>query len=246
MSDQPQQPTTPEPSPPPPPPNPYGAAPQGNPYAPAPPSPYGATPPPSPSGAAAPPNPYGGYAPAPAYAGAPPVLPGNKAYVEQHFGPVADFGSRALALLIDAALSLVALVPIIIGAVLLATSAGDVTGYDALGYPEYDGADAGQAAAGGVVLGLGVLLAIGIQLWNRVFRMGRRGQSVGKSVIGLKLVDTRSGQPIGAGKAFLREVVHGLVNQVVYLSYLWMLWDADQQTVGDKAVGSTVIRVAKG
>ena len=35
-------------------------------------------------------------------------------------------------------------------------------------------------------------------------------------------------------------------NQVFYLSFLWMLWDADRQTLGDKAVHSTVVHVPRG
>ena len=71
--------------------------------------------------------------------------------------------------------------------------------------------------------------------------MGRTGQSVGKKVIGLYLLDDKTGQPIGAGMCFLRELVAGIVNQVLYLSYLWMLWDTDKQTVADKAVHSPVV-----
>ena len=59
-------------------------------------------------------EPYAGGAPSP-YLAAPQVnpyggqgqaFPGSKAYVEQQFGPVAGFGARALALIIDTLLSL--------------------------------------------------------------------------------------------------------------------------------------------
>ncbi len=75
--------------------------------------------------------------------------------------------------------------------------------------------------------------------------MGRTGQSVGKRAMGLMLIDATTGQPIGAGKSFLRELVHSLANSIFYLSYLWMLWDADKQTLADKAVSSTVVTVPK-
>ena len=45
---------------------------------------------------------------------------------------------------------------------------------------------------------------------------------------------------------FLREIVQGLVNQIFYLGWLWMLWDTDKQTLGDKAVHSSVVVVPKG
>ena len=41
------------------------------------------------------------------------------------------------------------------------------------------------------------------------------------------------------------EVIHGLANQVVYLSYLWMLWDSNRQTLGDMVAKSTVIKVPR-
>ena len=44
----------------------------------------------------------------------------------------------------------------------------------------------------------------------------------------------------------LRELVSSIVNQVIYLSYLWMLWDDNKQTIADKAVHSTVVVVPKG
>ncbi|MGL5859888.1 MAG: RDD family protein [Phycicoccus sp.] len=172
-------------------------------------------------------------------------MPGNLAYVEQHFGPVADFGKRALAYLIDLALTLIGLIPFVIGLVVLVTAIGPVTGYDIYGNAQYDDTNGGQAAAGALIMALGGLISLSIAIWNRWVRAGRTGQSVGKRVIGLMLVDTRTGQPVGVGKAFLRDLVHSLVNQVIYLSFLWMLWDAGRQTVGDKAVSSTVIVVPK-
>ena len=89
------------------------------------------------------------------------------------------------------------------------------------------------------------MLGFAIQVWNRIFKMGRTGQSVGKKVVGLKLIGTTTGQPIGAMQAFLRELLSSLINQLIYLSYLWMLWDDNKQTLADKVVNSTVIQVPK-
>ena len=195
-------------------------------------------------------EPYAGGAPSP-YLAAPQVnpyggqgqaFPGSKAYVEQQFGPVAGFGARALALIIDTLLSLIGMVPIIIGAVLLVIAAPDL---DEMGYSIEGTGDGGQAAIGGILIAVGVLLTIAIQVWNRIFKMGRTGQSVGKKVMGLKLIHEQTGEPIGALQAFLRELLAGLINQIVYLSYLWMLWDDNKQTLADKVVHSTVITVPK-
>ncbi|MEO6018884.1 MAG: RDD family protein [Knoellia sp.] len=212
-------------------------------------SPNQPPPPPPPPVPQQQPNPYAGGAPSPyqpapqvnAY-GSPQVFPGSKAYVEQYFGPVASFGSRAGALIIDGLLTLVGVVPMIIGIVLFVVGAPET---DEFGYTIDGSENGGQLAMGGVLLGLGVLLMIGIQIWNRIFKMGRTGQSVGKKVMGLKLINEQTGQPIGALQSFLRELLGGIINQIVYLSYLWMLWDDNKQTLADKVVHSTVIEVPK-
>jgi len=196
----------------------------------------------------APANPYGGYTQAPVYSGGGgPAFPGSLAYVEQSFGRVAGFGQRALAYLIDTALSLIGLIPAIIGIIVLTVAASDSLTTDEFGNVTSTGEfDPGLAVVGGLLITLGVVVGLAITIWNRVFKMGRTGQSVGKKVIGLYLLDDKTGQPIGAGMCFLREVVQTLVNQVFYLGWLWMLWDADRQTLGDKAVHSSVVVVPKG
>ena len=219
----------------------YGAPPQAPGYG-APPQQYGA---PQPQQPAYPPpaaNPYGGYSAAPVYAGGRPTYPGSIGYVEQYFGRVATFGQRALALIIDTLLAMIGLIPMVIGFVVLIAAAPTTTGaVDEFGRPVMAGGDGDQAAVGITLIVVGGLISLGITLWNRVFRMGRTGQSVGKSAMSLKLIDDKTGQPIGAGMCFLREIVAGLANQIFYLSWLWMLWDTDKQTLADKAVHSTVV-----
>lgn len=210
--------------------------------------------PPAPQASQAPPNPYAGGSPSPAaspyepapsvnpYGSAAQAYPGSKAYVEQHFGPVAGFGSRFLALLIDSLITLVGFVPMVIGLVMLVTAGPDTDLYG----DSVDGtADGGQATIGVLVFLLGLVIMWGIHIWNRIFRMGRTGQSVGKRAMGLKLVHAQTGQPIGAAMAFGREVLSQVINQVVFLSSLWMLWDDNKQTLHDKIVSSTVIEVPK-
>jgi uncharacterized RDD family membrane protein YckC len=178
-------------------------------------------------------------------AGAEPV-PGTLPYVERYFGPVATFGVRAYAYVIDVLLTLIGLVPFFLGLVVLIASLPTETGgLNADGTTELVGGSAGGIVTGSLLMLLGGLLSFGIWLWNRVFRMGRTGQSVGKRVVGLRLINPVTGEPIGAGRAFLREVVYGVVNQVFYLAFLWMLWDPNRQTLGDLAVKSSVITVPK-
>lgn len=192
-------------------------------------------------------NPYGGYAQAPAYAGGGgPAYPGSLAYVEQNYGKVADFGQRALAYLIDLALTLIGLVPMVIGIIMVAAGASSGLTTDQYGTITSTGdVNTGLTAVGVLLIVFGALVSLGITIWNRIFKMGRTGQSVGKKVVGLYLLDDRTGRPVGAGMCFLRELVQSLVNQVFYIGWLWMLWDADKQTLGDKAVHSSVVVVAK-
>lgn len=222
------------------PPTPEQPAPPPGPTAP-PPAPYQ---PAAPNQPAPQQNPYGGWTTAPAYASGP-AVPESVPYVEAHFGPVASFGDRVLALLVDVGLSFLPFLLMLAGIPFIVAGVPDRNGVDEYGMTTYGDANGALIAVGIAVMVLFWLVGVGFQLWNRVFRMGRRGQSIGKSVVGLKLVDARTGAPIGAGNCFLRELVSGVVNGVVYLSYLWMLWDDNRQTVADKAVHSTVIKVPK-
>ena len=70
---------------------------------------------------------------------------------------------------------------------------------------------------------------------------GRTGQSVGKRALGVKVLDARTGAPIGTGRAigrYLGKIVSAIP---CGLGYLWMLWDPNKQTWHDKMVGSYVV-----
>ncbi|MGL4177890.1 MAG: RDD family protein [Dermatophilaceae bacterium] len=158
-----------------------------------------------------------------------------------HLGPGATFGHRVPALIVDLLVNLVGFVPIVAGSVvstvLPPASSGSVTqGTDRVN-PVL--AAANGAAMLTVLVGLIALFAV--PFWNRIIRQGRTGQSVGKQIVGLKLVDQRNGHTIGMGRALSRDLVHIVVNQVLWLSFLWASWDPDRQTVGDKAARSTAV-----
>lgn len=191
-------------------------------------------------------NPYGEYTSAPPPGLAPgQVMPGSLPYVEAHFGRVAHFGPRALAYLIDFALTLIGVVPVVAGAVMLIVSTIPATAHDSYDSTPVSQVNTGLLGAGILLMVVGGLLALAITIWNRIFRMGRTGQSIGKKVVGLKLINATTGAPVGAGMTFVRELLHGIINQVVYLSFLWMLWDPNRQTLADLVVKSAVIEVPK-
>jgi uncharacterized RDD family membrane protein YckC len=116
-----------------------------------------------------------------------------------------------------------------------------------------------MSALAGVVIGLGVaaafsdavrpagialllaspLVVLGFSLWNTVFRQGRTGQTIGKSLMGTKLVSTDTGAPIGAGSAFVRGLVVWALNLVTVglfslVDLLFPAFDKNGQRVVDK------------
>ena len=160
------------------------------------------------------------------------------------WGPLASWGTRVGAMLIDSLLQLIGMVPYVVGFVLIIAGSPDTSSYEVSGGSSPDETNTGMVIAGVALVGVGVLLMIGIQVWNRVFRMGRTGQSIGKKVMGIRLVDEYSGQPIGAGMAFVRELAHAL-DGAVYIGYLWPLWDDKRQTFADKILNTVVVEAPR-
>ncbi len=142
------------------------------------------------------------------------------------FGPYAGWGTRLAAYLIDALVAVGAgLIFIIIGAILLGT-------------------DASVLGVLIMVVGYGVILAV--QIWNFVMKQGTTGQSIGKGVMGIKVVGESTGQPLGTGGGFVRWLMHTFIDGAIcYLGFLWPLWDDKKQTWGDKVASSVVVTAPK-
>ena len=176
--------------------------------------------------------------------GAPGTMPpGYQAYGMTSGPPPVGFGSRLGGFLLDGLLyGLLAL--LFVGpAFALGVAAFDdcvsVTrgGTTELVCPpgEPDGALLGGAIALGII---GYLIVAFIY----VRALGRTGQTWGRKIVGIKVVGTTTGQPIGFGRALGRSLFAGFISgQVFYLGYLWMLWDSQKQTWHDKVVNSTVV-----
>ena len=104
----------------------------------------------------------------------------------------------------------------------------------------------GTAASDQGVPGVLELLAAyvvicGLWIWNRAIRQGRTGQSLGKSVAGIRLVSASTGGPVGATAALGRERAH-IWDWLISIGFLWPLWDAKGQTFADKISGTVVVR----
>lgn len=91
--------------------------------------------------------------------------------------------------------------------------------------------------------GLISLISLGIWLYNRWLQAGKTGQSWGKKALGLKLVSESTGQPIGPGMAFARDICHILDSLACFIGWLFPLWDAKRQTFADKIISTVVVPV---
>ncbi|MCW2751886.1 MAG: hypothetical protein JWR83_2996 [Aeromicrobium sp.] len=78
---------------------------------------------------------------------------------------------------------------------------------------------------------------------NEMVLQGLKGQSLGKMVVGSKVVRISTGQPMGFWLAVGRWLLLVLLTGVTCtLNLLWPLWDAKNQTLHDKVAGTVVVR----
>ncbi|WP_112490491.1 RDD family protein [Streptomyces bacillaris] len=96
-------------------------------------------------------------------------------------------------------------------------------------------------AAGGVIALLGVLLMIGLVIWQ-LYQEGTTGQTIGKKAVGIRLLREADGRPLGFGMAFVRRLAHFLDSIACYIGWLWPLWDEKKQTFADKVCSSVVVK----
>jgi uncharacterized RDD family membrane protein YckC len=207
------------------------------------PPPAGAQPPPPPGYQPPPPPGYHpppppGYQPPPPPGYQPPQQPYGATPQASPWGEYASWWSRVGAAILDSLITLLVIcLPLIVGAI--------IAFKDAETDPITDEITGGVEPLGIVIMVLGGLLYIGFEIWNRGIRVGTKGQSLGKQVVGIRVAKDADGQLLGAGGGFLRWLmtfVLSLVSCVGLLDVLWPLWDAKKQTLHDKVVGSVVLR----
>ena len=58
---------------------------------------------------------------------------------------------------------------------------------------------------------------------------------------GVKLVKESTGQPIGMGLAFVRDIAHIVDSIICYVGWLFPLWDTKRQTIADKIMSTVVL-----
>jgi uncharacterized RDD family membrane protein YckC len=86
--------------------------------------------------------------------------------------------------------------------------------------------------------GLGILLSVGYYVY---LEGGPTGQTLGKRALAIRVIDIETGGPIGYGRALIRYVGRIVSAIVIYLGYLWMLWDREKQCWHDKFASDFVV-----
>lgn len=202
---------------------------------PPPPPPGGSVPPPPP-----PPPPPGAVPPPPPPYTSPPTPPyGYEAWTGKR-NDRAGFWRRLVGTLLDAVLYGLALTAALIpAAVFLGLAVQDcISESDEIVCPD------GALQVGPLVVGiaLGVVALVGIAIIY-IRSLGRRGTTWGRTIVGVRVVDINTGEPIGIARALGRTLFANIISaNVLYLGYLWMLWDKKRQTWHDKVTDSTVVR----
>jgi uncharacterized RDD family membrane protein YckC len=94
-----------------------------------------------------------------------------------------------------------------------------------------------------ITIGAGTAFWIPLAWLYHWLFIGLKGQTLGKMVLGIKVVNAAGSQP-GLGEAALREVLGKIVSSVViYIGFLWIIWDGQKQGWHDKIASTHVIRV---
>ena len=177
---------------------------------------------------------YQGYQ-QPGY-GAPPPAGG---YGASPAMPYASVGKRIIAHILDGIIVGLGALP---GIILLFVGAGLAASSSPRGGQLSD-----EAAAGvmGIVLLAYLVIFVGacaVWLYN-CYLLGRDGATLGKRVMKVKVLDMQ-GQPLGFGKAFLREIVKAVLGNICFILLLWPLWDNEKQGLQDKLFSTHVYEAA--
>ena len=90
----------------------------------------------------------------------------------------------------------------------------------------------------GAGYGLAQLVGLGYAIY---FEGSPSGQTIGKKVMNIRIVDANNGGPIGYGRAFVRWIGKIISAIPCALGFFWMLWDPNKQTWHDKMANSVVV-----
>jgi len=135
------------------------------------------------------------------------------------YGPLADWGQRAIGYLIDWGIVIAFfIVGFIITLVISAVS----------------------STLGGLIGLLFYVVYICLFLYFG-FLVGAKGRSPGMALTGLTCVSEETGQVIGGGMGIVRTFAHILDTLICYVGWLFPLWDPKRQTIADKVIKTIVL-----
>lgn len=155
--------------------------------------------------------------------------------------PLASWGARVGASLLDGLFFLVPMGLLIAGYVQLAIKINDRwKDCDKLNIPRSDCPTPKAPGSSIALMIVGALLSIALGLYL-CYREGKTGQTPGKRIVGIRLLREFDGSALGFGLAFGRRLLHFL-DGICYIGYLWPLWDPKNQTFADKIVHTVVIK----
>jgi hypothetical protein len=80
-----------------------------------------------------------------------------------------------------------------------------------------------------------------VGFYNRCIFMGLYGHSWGRHLVGMNLIDERTGKPIGILRAFIRENGHFIDWGMLGMGFLLPIWDQKRQTMADKLVHTVTV-----
>jgi len=135
------------------------------------------------------------------------------------WGPLADWATRALGILIDFVLVIAIYVIGFIVTIILSIV---------------------SSALGSLFSLVWWLVEIGIWLYLG-YLVGLRGYSPGMAIVGIKCVSEETGEIIGGGQGVIRSIAHIVDSLICYVGWLFPLWDAKRQTLADKIVKTVVL-----
>lgn len=161
--------------------------------------------------------------------GPPPPPPGYTNYGD-HLGrgvqaPLAGFWIRFLAVFVD---GIIVSIPT---SILIAVFDGDSDYF------------VGTGARPGATVAANLISTIIGVIYYASLEGGPSGQTLGKRICGIRVVDAVTGQPgIGIGRGVGRYLGRILSSIPLGLGYFWMLWDDRKQTWHDKLAATLVVK----
>lgn len=93
-----------------------------------------------------------------------------------------------------------------------------------------------------IVIVVAGLLALAFGLWN-LYRQGKTGSTIGKSVLKFKVASEKTGQPIGFPRSIARQLAHIVDAAICYIGYLLPLWNQKRQTVADMIMSTVCLPI---